>query len=431
VLTSRWFGFLVLALFTISVTLVEVLRGIRHRPAPVSPNGGAESPAVSAPKFIPVLQVMTGIDIEPGNRVELLLNGDGTYPRLWRDLAAARHAIAMQMYYTMPGRVADTLAAVLCDRTRAGVRVLLVLDAFGSEPANRSWLNALRGCGVELAQVRPLQWYTLHSAANRSHVRAVVIDGHIGYTGGFGIADYWLGDGRHLDQWRETNVRFEGPAVSGLQAAFAAAWAEVTGELLASDAFFPAAASDIAPVGVDAGLLFTAPTGGSTAAERFVTLAIRGARTRLYIANSYFVPDAAFRRLLVAAADRGVDVRVLTVSGRTDVKTPWLAGRHYYDELLARGVRIYEYQPAMMHAKTMVVDGTFATIGSMNFDNRSMVINDESSLVVMNRGFGATMDSVFLDDLRFSKQMTLAERAHRHWWTRLLERSAAVLTKVL
>ena len=174
-----------------------------------------------------------------GTRAQQMLNGVGTYPQLWKDLRAAKRTITVQMYYSQPGEVADTMAAVLKERARAGVRVLFVLDAFGSQNLKEEWADSLRAASVELALLRQLHWYSLHNASDRSHVRAVVIDGEIGYTGGFGLADYWLGDGRAKDQWRETNVRFEGPAVMGLQAAFAAAWAECTGELIAGDMFFP------------------------------------------------------------------------------------------------------------------------------------------------------------------------------------------------
>ena len=249
-------------------------------------------------------------------------------------------------------------------------------------------------------------------------------------TGGFGIADYWLGDGHHEEQWRESNVRFSGPAVMELQSAFAAAWAEATGELLTGPLFFPT--NGFQPVGTThAGLLYTAPTTGSTPAERFLALTLSGARKTMYITNSYFVPDDDFRRLLKHAVERGVDVRVLSVSSKTDVKTTWYAGRYRYEELLRAGIKIYEYQPTMIHSKTIVVDGLWSTIGSMNFDNRSMAFNDESNLVVLDSAFGAQMDSVFFDDLRYAKQINLEEFQRRSAWTKMLEAGATLLSRLL
>lgn len=390
-------------------------------------------PSVDDSAFSRLLELVTGTHLDAGNRVDVLLNGDGLYPRLWRDLSGAQRTIAMQMYYVVPGAVTDTLAMILCERAKAGVRVLFMRDAFGAVKARRSWLERMRRCGVEVATLRPLQWATLHTSSNRSHVRAVIVDGRIGYTGGFGLADYWMGDGLHEDAWRETNVRFEGPAVGGLQAAFGAAWAEVTGELLVDHDFLPLdLPRDTSGTHTSvAGVLFTASSSGRTAAERFITLAIRGAQRRLYITNSYFVPGPDFRAQLTDAADRGVDVRILTASANTDVRTPWLAGRSYYDELRAHGVRIYEYLPAMMHAKTLVVDGAWGAIGSLNFDNRSLALNDEVNLVVMDSVFGARMDSVFLADLTHSREMTPAVQARRRWWMRVLERGAAAIAHLL
>jgi cardiolipin synthase len=345
-------------------------------------------PAVTDSLFAQSMALYTGVALTKGNAVQQLNNGD-VYTNLWRDLRAAQHTITVQMYYSQPGAVADTMGMILRERARAGVRVLFVLDAFGSQNLKKEWADSLRAAGVEIGLLRQLHWYSLHNASDRSHVRVVVVDGAIGYTGGFGLADYWLGDGKHKDQWRDSNARFEGPAVMALQAAFAAAWAECSGELIAGDIFFPKAAFRPDDGGVSAGVLFASPTTGSTPAERFVALSIASARKTLYVANSYFVPDDDFRKLLVAARRRGVDVRILTVSDETDVKTTLWAGRGRYEQLLAGGIRVYEYQPTMMHSKTFIVDGRWGSIGSMNFDNRSLAFNNESNLVFLDSTQGA------------------------------------------
>jgi cardiolipin synthase len=387
-------------------------------------------PSVSDSLFERSFELFTGTHIFAGNRVEEALNGDGIYPRLWSDLSSARQSITVQMYYSMPGKVANTMAALLMERARAHVRVLFLVDAFGSQHLTRAWVDSLRQAGVEVGLLRKLRWYSIHNASDRSHVRVVVVDGRVAYTGGFGLADYWLGDGHHDEQWRESNVRFEGPAVMQLQAAFAAAWAEATGELLTGKLFFPT--SGFQPVGTThAGLLYTSPTTGSTPAERFLALSISAAQKTLYIANSYFVPDDDLRRMLVRAAKRGVDVRVLTVSKKTDVKTTWYAGRFRYEELMRAGIKVYEYTPTMLHSKTLVVDGMWSSVGSMNFDNRSMAFNNESNLVVLDSAFGARMNATFLDDLRFSKQITLEEFQRRSFWEKMLEGGASLLSRLL
>ncbi|MDB4882802.1 MAG: Phospholipase D-like domain protein [Gemmatimonadetes bacterium] len=388
-------------------------------------------PPITDSLFSRAMELYTGVHLTRGNAVRQMLNGNGLYPELWRDLRAAKHTITVQMYYSQPGAVADTMAAILSERARAGVRVLFVLDAFGSQNLKRDWADSLRAAGVEIGLLRQLHWYSLHNASDRSHVRVVVVDGEVAYTGGFGLADYWLGDGRHKDQWRETNVRFEGPAVMGLQAAFAAAWAECTGELIAGDIFFPLRAFTDVDGGVTAGVFFSSPTTGSTPAERFVALSIASARKTLYVANSYFVPDDDFRKLLSLARKRGVDVRILTVSKETDVKTTWWAGRSRYEELLKAGIRIYEYQPSMMHSKTFIVDGMWGSIGSMNFDNRSLAFNNESNLVFLDTGVGAQMNATFLDDLTQSTEITLPEFQRRPWYDRIIENGAAVFSRLL
>jgi cardiolipin synthase len=391
-------------------------------------NGGP--PSIEDPLFARSIELFTGTRIEPGNNVQILLDGNGTYPQLWKDMASAQRTLTVQMYYSQPGAVADTMAKYLIDRAQHKVRVLLLLDAFGSQPLKKDWRDSLKHAGVEVKWLRPLRWYTLQKAAQRSHVRAVVIDGRIGYTGGFGLADYWLGDGHHEDEWRETNVRFEGPTVAALQAAFAAGWAESTGELLTGDMFFPK--SSFADVGdVQAGMMHSIPSTGSTPAERFLALSIAGARKSLYITNSYFVPGENFMQLLLSAARRGVDVRVLTVGDKTDVKTTWYAGRTYYEKLLEGGVKIYEYQPTMIHSKCVVVDGMWSDIGSMNFDNRSLSFNNESLLLALDRRIGAQMDSIFMDDLKWSKEIKLDEFKKRPLSGKILEWGAQKLRRVL
>ena len=422
----------ILIILVVSMMLVgflSITRGATVRT--VIAEGDREGPPqVSDSLFAHSIELFTGTHLDEANKIEILLNGEGTYPKLWKDIESAKKTLTVQMYYSQPGVVADTMKKYLVDRAKAGVRVLLLLDAFGSQPLKKDWIADLRNAGVEVAWLRPLRWYTLHKATQRSHVRVVVVDGRVGYTGGFGLADYWLGDGKHKDQWRETNVRFYGPTVAALQAAFAAGWAETTGELLTGDIFFPPVAFEDRG-NVKAGLMHSLPTIGSTPAERFLALTIAGSRKTLYITNSYFVPNTDFCDLLIKAAHRGVDVRVLTVGKETDVKTTWYAGRALYEKLLAGGVKIYEYQPTMMHAKTIFVDGLWSAMGSMNFDNRSIAFNNESQILALDAGIGQQMDQIFLNDLQYAKEMKLEEFKKRPWTGKVLEWGAQKLRRIL
>ena len=421
----------VLGLAVVVFALIGLLSVTRGTPvSAVATLDGGSLPAVEDSLFAHTIELYTGVTLHSGNRVEVLLNGDGTYPKFWADLRCARRTLTVEFYYSQPGAVADSLAAILLDRQRAGVRVLVLLDAFGSEPLQDEWAQRLRDAGIMLAWLRPVHWYTLHKADERSHVRAIVVDGRVGYTGGFGLADYWLGNGRTEGQWRDTNVRFTGPAVGQLQAAFAVGWAEATGQLLTGRDFFPPALFDSSGT-VFAGALHTMPTIGSTAAERYLALSIAGARQRLFITNSYFVPDDDFRRLLLEAAQRGVDVRLLVAGPRTDVRTTFYAARARYAELLRGGVRVYEYQPANLHAKTLVVDGVWSGIGSLNFDNRSLAFNNELMLTSLDSTVGRRMEEIFLEDLGYAREIRLDQWDQRSWTERAKEAGANLLSRVL
>ena len=383
--------------------------------------------AVSEPQFPLNVTMLTGASLSAGNRVEVALNGDGTYPRLWDDLRSAQESITLQLYYGAPGRMARTLEQILLDRAKAGVRVFVLYDAFGTVDMPADHRDALRAGGVSVEPFRPIRLSTLHLAQNRSHVRGIVIDSRVAWTGGFGIDDKWFGDGRTNGSWRETNVRFEGPAVRQLQAAFAAGWVEATGVLVTGRGTLTEYEDGVAA----AGLLHTSPTLGSTAAERFFALSIAAARKTLYITSAYFAPDRNFIDLLIAADKRGVDVRILTAGAQTDVNIVRLAGRAWYTTLLAGGVRLYEWQPSTLHAKTFVVDGEWATIGSMNFDNRSLALNDEATLMVRDGAMGQQMDRIFLDDLRSAQEITTERFRQRSWFQRIAEHAANVITRLL
>jgi len=417
VAVSLVFGLIGL-LFVTRGTAVQHVRSAGVDGTPVSPE---------EPEFPLALSLLTGAPLLGGNHVELALNGDGTYERLWADLRAAERYITLQMYYAGPGRVADTLAEILTERVRAGVAVYFLYDAFGSSDLPRRYFDALRGAGVQAVPFRPLRLRTLWVVQNRSHARGIVIDGRIGWTGGFGIDDKWLGDGRTNLAWRETNARFEGPAVRQLQGAFAAAWSEGTGNLFTGRFTAEPRNGGLAA----AGLLYAAPTLGSTAAERLLALTIAGARRSLYITNAYFSPDRNFVSLLADAARRGVDVRVLTGGPRTDVRTARFAARARYALLIEAGVRLYEYQPSTLHAKTFVADGCWVSVGSMNFDNRSLALNDEATLMALDPVAGKAMEALFFDDLGHAVEVDLAEFRRRPWTEHVNEWGANLLTRVL
>jgi len=421
---------------------VFLLMGFRYvvRGTPIrrirSATRTGEAPGIADERFPATLELLTHIDFLPGNAAELFTCGDETYPRMWEDLRNAQRSITLQMYYANPGRVADVTQRILIERARAGVKVLFLRDAFGAGGLPQSYFDAMTDAGVEVATFRPIHWYSLERAYARSHIRVVVIDAHVAYTGGFGLDDKWLGDGRSADHWRDTTVRFTGPSVAHLQATFAAGWADATGQLLTGSLFFPFDPEQNGDGGTNttpmrASVLHAAPTIGSTPAERFLALAIGGATERLWITNAYFVPDLDFAGLLTHASERGADVRVLVPSQLTDSTPVFYAGRETYGPLLAGGVRIYEYLPTMHHAKTFVADHDLAGVGTMNFDNRSMAFNDESVFVAYDRDFNERLATIFEEDLRYAREVTLDDWRRRPWTERVASRVAYMFRRVL
>ena len=379
-----------------------------------------DAPDVSSPHFCLQVQTHVNTDLIDGNSVEVLFNGEEVYPRLWRDLRGAQDLITWHVFWFKPGALSDELKEILKERARNGVTVLMLYDHFGALGVPRAYWDELRAAGVEVHAFRPFRWHDMYKWQQRTHMRTVVVDGKVGYTGGFSIEDRWRGDGRHEDQWRDTSVRVRGPAVHQLQGAFAADWAEATGDLLLGRrVFHPECLEEEGPV--TAGLVYGSPSVGSTDIERFFALSISGARRRLWITNAYFVPDDDFRGMLVEAVRRGVDVRVLTPGGNTDKPSTWYAGRTHYETLLEGGVRIYEYGPTMVHAKTLVADGIWSAVGTTNFDNRSMSLNDEVVLMVHSEEVARTLEERFEYDLELADELDLEAFRARGAWERAKE----------
>ena len=375
-------------------------------------------------------EVLGKATLERGNRIEILANGDELFPALLADVRGARDLITWQVYWFKPGRLAEQIAEVFLERARAGVEVLMLLDYFGAHGLPEEYRERLRKGGVSVKVYRPLNWRSLYKVPHRSHVRSVVIDSRVGYTGGFGIDDRWLGDGQSSGCWRDTHVRIEGPIVDHLQAPFIANWAECTGELLLGSSVMEAAGVSSRD-SERAAVLYASPSLGSTSAERFLALTLATAQRTLYVTSAYFVPTRGFRNLLCQAAARGVDVRILTPGGRTDQMSTWYAGRAHYKELLQSGIRIYEYRPTMVHAKTLVADRVWLSVGSTNFDNRSLKLNDEVALVAQDARLGQALHEMFLCDIALADEVVLERFEERSAFERARERAALLIAPLL
>jgi cardiolipin synthase A/B len=379
--------------------------------------------------FSKLAGLVTFTTLLPGNRIEVLV-GPATYPRLWGDLRAARRSITVQMYYCLEGTVADSVTAILTAKAQQHVTVLFLPDDFGCEMGDDN-IDQMRTAGVQVSLFRPLHWYSLHRSQHRSHARAVVIDGTIGYTGGAGFDDKWLLPLDGVPPWQDLNVRIEGPASRTLQAAFVSAWAEATGSVLTGPAFFPDLEQSTTTGGALAGVLYSPPTAGGTSAERFLALTFGFARRTLYIINPYFLPGHGLETLLASAARRGVDVRLITAGDRNDIRTVRHASRATYQKLLEAGVRIFEYLPTMNHSKLVVADGVWSTIGSLNLDARSLRLNEEVTLLMQDSATGARLDSIFLAEQARSREIELEPFRRRGWPIRAWQNFLHVFSPLL
>ncbi len=338
----------------------------------------------------------------PANRITTLSNGRGIFPAMLAAIHGARRTINLETYIFGDGEVPREFAAALAERARAGVEVRVILDALGAF-SSRSLHPALRAAGVQLQIYRPALWSNPLRYNYRTHRKLLIVDGTIGFTGGAGIADEWNGDARSPQEWRDLHFRVEGPVVAQLQAAFFRNWFLTAHEVLQGPGFFP----PLRPAGSVLARAFTnTPSRGGATVELTYHLAIASTRRTLFVENAYFIPDDALVEALCAAARRGVKVKILMPGKHIDQKAVRLASRRRWGRLLAAGVELYEFQPTMVHTKLLIADGLFVTVGSANFDSRSLRINDEANLGVLDAGFARKMTQIFAGDLARSVRVT-------------------------
>jgi len=378
--------------------------------------------------FLQTMHALTGSPLQPGNKIEILKNGVRIFPSMLSAIRNATKTITMEFYIYWDGEMARTFAEALAERARAGVEIKIVLDAVGSAFMSRSLIDFLIGNGVDVEWYHPIRWYTLSRANHRTHRKLLIVDGRVGFTGGVGIADEWLGDADSPNHWRDTMVRVEGPAVIQMQFAFMDNWVKSRGEILTGLAYFPqqkTAGNQLAQV------IKSSPSEGSSTVKLLYIISIVSAQKSISINNAYFVPDSDTIRAMEGAVRRGVEVRVIVPGHRIDTTIVRYASRLHYERLLHRGVRIFEYQPTMMHAKTMVVDGIWSTVGSSNFDDRSFRLNDEVNVNIFDETLAAEMDAMFEEDLKRCAEITIGRFTRRSIMARIKESAAGLVKRQL
>lgn len=361
---------------------------------------------------------LLGPPLTAGNSVQALHNGDQIFPAMLEAIASARQSITFETYIYWSGEIGKKFTEAFKDRARAGVRVHILMDWIGCQRIARSTLEELAQAGAQVELYRPVRWYNLTRINNRTHRKILVIDGKVGFTGGVGIADQWLGNAQDADHWRESHFRIEGPVVGQLQAAFMDNWNVMNADVLHGNAYFP----DIPACGPSLAQVFkSSPEEGSGSVRLMYLYAISHASHTIQIANAYFVPDSHLRKVLIDAAKKGISIEVIVPGPITDVAISRRASRAVWGDMLRAGIRIYEYQPTMYHCKYMIVDGLWVSVGSTNLDNRSFRLNDECNLNVIDSTWAQELSLKFAEDRSRSQQITYEAWKKRPLRIRTLE----------
>ncbi|PWF55763.1 cardiolipin synthase [Massilia glaciei] len=379
-------------------------------------------------------EAATGVPLIAGNKVTLLFDGPRTMREMMAAAAAATSTINLETYIFDQDEVGMQFADVLIERQRHGVTVNILYDAVGTLGTPAAFFERMRAAGITLIAfnpVNPAERKGKWELNNRDHRKLMVVDGKVAFTGGINISSTYANSSFFRSKrrpettaadkvgWRDTHIKIEGPAVAALQWIFINAWVDQEGGELSEREYFPplpAAGDKVLRV------LATDPTAGYEIYKSFI-LAMNEAKKSVHITSAYFVPDQQFVDALSNAAKRGVEVK-LVLPGVSDHGLVYHAGRAFYQELLASGVKIHELQVAILHAKTAVIDGTWSTVGSSNIDRRSFLHNYELNVIILDAAFGAEMESAFREDLRGSKEITLEAWQSRPWSMRMKEWAA-------
>ncbi len=362
--------------------------------------------SIDDPQFRRSMSVLLGPPILDGNQVVVLRNGDQIFPSMLKAIRGAEHTITFETYIYWSETIGKEFSDALAERARAGVKVHVLLDFIGSMKMDAAAMQSMKDAGVQLERFHKPVWWKFTKLNNRTHRKVLVVDGKIGFTGGVGIADQWRGDAQDAQHWRDSHFRIEGPVVGQMQAVFNDNWTKATGVVLDGPAYFPA----LAARGAQAAQMFSSsPGGGSESMLLMYLMSITAARTSIDLSSSYFVPDELSIKALVAAAKRGVKIRIITPGADIDSDLVRAASRARWGELLKAGIGIAEYQPTMYHVKALVVDALMVSVGSTNFDNRSFTLNDEANLNVIDADFAKAQVALFDQDWNKARPISYAQ----------------------
>ena len=404
----------------IGANLATTEKRLLYRPRRLYTSGDAD--------FRRALGILLGPPLVPGNKITSLVNGAHIYPAMLNAIRTAQTNITFETF-VFRDAIGATFVDELSNAARRGVQVHMLLDWLGSRTMDSGLLAAARAAGCDVQIYHPPSWYHLGRLNNRTHRKVMVIDGKIGFTGGVGMGTEWREGLNGLPPWRETHFKAEGPVVAQMQAVFIDNWIKTTGRVLHGADYFPklsASAGDM-----EAQMFGSSPVGGSESMHLMVLLALTAAKTSIDIQNAYFVPDRLTVEALCSAARRGVRVRIIVPGRHTDARIGRWAAQGLYGELLKAGIQIFEYQPTMMHAKVLVIDGVWSSVGSANFDDRSFRLNDEANLNIFSEDLAREQTRLIDADIQQSRLMVLNKWRHRKFGRRLNERLALLLRSQL
>lgn len=378
---------------------------------------------VGSPEFLETMAGAAGVPFLPGNKFELLNNGDAFYPAMLKAIQEAKRSITIEAYIYWAGEIGMTFSKALAERASKGVKVKVMLDAIGSASIGNEILKVLSAGGCHVAWYNPIRLTKLRRINNRTHRKSLIVDGRIGFTGGAGIADFWTGHAQDKDHWRDLQVRIEGPAVRPLQTGFSQNWLECTGELVTGPDFYPAPE----PVGkFSIQTIMSSPETGASSARIMYVMAISAAQHSIEIANPYFVPDHLAIDLFRDATKRGVRVRVMVAGKPNETIMARLNSLRLYGALLEAGVELLEYNRTLLHHKTMVVDGLWCTVGTTNFDTRSFSHNEENNVCVCDAGLAREMNDMFKADAVYCERISLEKWKSRPLYDKVLQALSSI-----
>jgi cardiolipin synthase len=380
--------------------------------------------SISDPQFIRSVSALLGPSFIDGNAVKVLKNGDEIFPVMLNAIQQARKTITFETFIYWAETIGEDFADALSKRALAGVKVHVLLDWLGSVKMEQKQLDKMMQAGVEIQRYHKPHWSHLSRLNNRTHRKLLIIDGELGFTGGVGIADQWLGNASNPDEWRDTHFQVHGPVVAQMQAVFMDNWIKAQGKVLHDQHYFPV----IHKAGTMPCQMFSSsPSGGSDSMELMYLMAITAAEDSIYISSAYFVPDEMSVNALIDAAKRGVEIRIIVPGKHIDNELVRKASRAGWGDMLKANIQIAEYTPTMYHCKILIIDHLLVSIGSTNFDNRSFRLNDEANLNIMDKDFAIEQANIFNDDWQHSHQITYEDWLARPLKEKFLEKVAVLL----